>query len=799
MAQSIDSAPVEPELGSASGVQFGIHSALRFIQAVRYRKNLAIAVFVAAMLLGGLYYATAPRRYASKAALLVTQTNRDRLDTSITNEETQRQNSMPTFENLIRSATVVEGALKNLAPGDRVDLAGIPPDRQVARLQAYLTATTVRSTSILEVTYRSKDPQVAMNVVQAVVQSYLDFMDNMHKGTAGELTRMLTKERNEIEEKLGAKQDELLETRRRYADMGIPTDSKTLHPTVQTAVTFNEALTAAQKQRAEYEALLAALQNAIANNQDLGQYMMTVGDAVGRELVLNSLGLGGRDTSTQGNLEQDLVNTRAQLETLQQNLGPNHPEVVAASQRLRIIEQFLGSTDERMRQRVSGLRKSELGPWLVQMVQQKLDESRKKEEILKNCFETARTEAVNVSGQLAAIELLEREVKRLKDMSGVLFNQIGSLDLRQNGQDVRVAVIEAPKLVKLPVSPQRGLVVIVAIAGGLAAALGLVTLLDALDDRFRSVEEMQGRLGLPLLTMIQPLEAPATTGLQALMTHAAPTSAASENFRTLRTALSLTHPDAHQIVVTSSEPRDGKTTTLANLAVCYAQAGKRTLLIDADLRRPGLTALMNMRGPRGLSEVLRSEINPSEIASLHIQPSGAEGLDILPSGPRPSDPAELLGSPRLSQLLAWAETVYDVILIDSPPILATADTAVIGRLVDGIVLVVQPTKNRRRLVTRVVEQLTVMKLPILGLIVNRADAAGDRGYYGYHHYGYGYGYSGYGSGCGYGNEEDDKDQLPSDTAKDKTEEECVPFADATGQNPNDEEESRNLLIPRRVA
>ena len=184
------------------------------------------------------------------------------------------------------------------------------------------------------------------------------------------------------------------------------------------------------------------------------------------------------------------------------------------------------------------------------------------------------------------------------------------------------------------------------------------------------------------------------------------------------------------------------------------------------------------------------------MASLHIQPSGAEGLDILPSGARPSDPAELLGSPRLSQLLAWAETVYDMILIDSPPTLVTTDTAIIGRLVDGIVLVVQPTKNRRRLVTRVVEQLELMKLPILGLIVNRADAVEDRGYYSYHHYGYGYGYE---NGYGYGNEEYDKDKQPSGTAEDKTGEECVPFADVTGQDRDDDEDSRDLLIPRRVA
>ena len=184
MEQSVDSASTEPELGTQSSVQF-VHSLLRFVQAVRYRKNLAITVFVAAMLLGGLYYATAPRRYSSKAALLVTQTNRDRLDTALTNDEMQRQNSMPTFENLLRSAAVIDGALKNLTPADRVDLLGVPADRQVARLQANLTVATIRSTSILEVSYNSKDPQVAMNVVQAIVQSYLDFMDTHAQGDGG--------------------------------------------------------------------------------------------------------------------------------------------------------------------------------------------------------------------------------------------------------------------------------------------------------------------------------------------------------------------------------------------------------------------------------------------------------------------------------------------------------------------------------------------------------------------------------------------------------------------------------------
>ncbi len=162
-------------------------------------------------------------------------------------------------------------------------------------------------------------------------------------------------------------------------------------------------------------------------------------------------------------------------------------------------------------------------------------------------------------------------------------------------------------MVAAPIAPKLANVALVSIAGGFVLGLLLVHLIDALDDRFRSMEEMQDRLGLTVLSMVQRMKSSETKGLESLTVYAAPTSAESESFRTLRTALGLTHSDARQIVVTSPEPGDGKTTVLANLAVAFAQANKRTLLVDADLRRPGLSTLMGMRGPLGLSEVLRSE------------------------------------------------------------------------------------------------------------------------------------------------------------------------------------------------
>lgn len=196
------------------------------------------------------------------------------------------------------------------------------------------------------------------------------------------------------------------------------------------------------------------------------------------------------------------------------------------------------------------------------------------------------------------------------------------------------------------------------------------------------------------------------SGLENLQVHRAPNAAESEAFRTLRTTLGLNKHETARLVISGAEPGDGKTTVAANLAVSFAQSGKKTLLIDADMRRPGLTALLNAKGHSGLSDVLVSKTNLHESGVQQIRSMGVEGLDFLPAGSRRPDSAELLASNRLVDLLAWAESRYDQILIDSPPGLAASDASMIGRLVDGLVLVMQPNKTQRRNVLHVVESLS---------------------------------------------------------------------------------------------
>lgn len=782
--------PDDSEPRSPTGAPM-VHALLRFVLAVRYRKKVVLLAMAAAAVLGGLYYATATRYYSAKASMLITQTRPDGLDTSMTGEESQRRNTMPTYEHLIRSAKVLEGALQQLGPADLIDLQDVSKDRRMATFQSLLNAKVARGTSVLEVSYRSKDPRVAVHVVQAIVDSYLEFMDKMHKSTSQEISDVLTNERNETAEKLARLQNEMLAARRQFSDMGFRNEGRAMHPTVQRAVFFNEALIAAQKQAVECQSSLSAIDSAMRNGEDLGQYLIAAADVVGREVVLGSLGLGSSDAATQSGLEQGLVSDVAQLHALQQHLGPKHPEVQSLQERIRVAESYLRGSPERIQERVAGMRSSQLGPWLQQLLRQRLDETHRREKILQASFEEARAEAIDLTGELAQIENVERDIKRLCDLNDVLLNQIASIDLKKSGQDVRVAVTEEPVVCEEPVSPRLTYVALAVLLGGFAVGLLAVQALDTLDDRFRSIEELQSRLDVPVLAMVQQLPGQELAGLPGVTACAAPTSAEAEAFRTLRTALALTNPDARQLVITSAEPGDGKTTLLANLAVCYAQAGRKTLLIDADLRRPGLTALVNLRGPRGLAAVLCDQGDVAQAAVAHIQPSGLPGLDVLPAGPRPTDPARLFGDPRFAELLAWAATIYDQILIDSPPALTTSDTAIIGRLVDGVLLVVQPAKNRRRLVTRVVDSLAMMKIPLLGLVVNRV-GGDDRGYYGYHD-SYGYG-AGYGYTAGYGSEET---QATDDSAENPDAD--LPFAGRVGPETPHEPQPRLTSVPRRVA
>ena len=725
----------EPQEESTSQI---VQSLWRFGLTVRYRKKILLGMLLAAVLVGGFYYATATRYYGAKAALVVIETGSDQALIGMTGEGNRQLNAMPTYKSLITCPKVLEGALDYLRAEDRVDMGELPREKWAGVIRANLSASIVRGTNIIEVSYLSKDPDAAVRVVEAVVRSYRDYLNRTHRGAAGEICRTLTNKMVEIEAEVAQKEKETLAAQSRVGDIRIHDDGRIVHPLVQRAAAFNDELIRIQKERIQLETSLAAIEKAVENGDDLQQHVMSVANVVGKEMLLRSLGFNPRDAATQATLERDLLDERAELKTMREYLAPAHPEVLAKLDKIRMKEEYLYSYPQRINEWLTRIQDTQLRPKLVQMVGQKLAEMCSLEATVQQRYEESRADANRLNVELATLENNQRDLQRLRSWNEELLKKITDINLKQEGQEVRTEIVQDPVAAAGPMLPDRRRVAIFVLVAGLALGLAGVHIVDSLDDRFRGTEEIESQLDVSVLAMVRQLETTTALGIDAIAMHSESDTVGCEAFRTLRTALALADRDAKRIVISSAEPSDGKTTVLSNLAVSYAQSRKKTLLIDADLRRPGLTAMLDMRGMEGLSSVLRGSRDVAEMAARHTRRSGIEDLDVLPAGPRPGNPAELLTHARFSELLAWAETVYDQILIDSPPALAASDTAVIGRLIDGVVLVVQPEKNCRRQVLRAAESFAALKIPLLGVVLNRLSDDDRRGYYGY---GKGYGYS----------------------------------------------------------
>ncbi|MEC2158585.1 CpsD/CapB family tyrosine-protein kinase [Virgibacillus halodenitrificans] len=214
-----------------------------------------------------------------------------------------------------------------------------------------------------------------------------------------------------------------------------------------------------------------------------------------------------------------------------------------------------------------------------------------------------------------------------------------------------------------------------------------------------------------------------------LITKLMPRSPISEQYRTVRTNLQFSAVDEElrRIMVTSAGPGEGKSMTTANLAVVYAQQGKKVLLIDADLRKPTIHYTFRLDNLRGLSNFLVGEASIEEAVSS----SDVENLDLISCGPIPPNPSELLASKRMEKMLAEASEMYDVVLLDTPPVLAVADAQILSGLADGVVLVVRSKHTEYEAAEKAIEALQAVNARVLGTVLNDRDKKEANYYYYY--------------------------------------------------------------------
>lgn len=308
---------------------------------------------------------------------------------------------------------------------------------------------------------------------------------------------------------------------------------------------------------------------------------------------------------------------------------------------------------------------------------------------------------------------------------------------------VKLSVIQPGQAAKSPASPRPLLNLALGALIGLALGFGASLLRESLDLRIRSVEDVPDKDGV--INVLGGIVFDPTADSNPLIVHTSPKSTRAEAFRQLRTNIQFIEAaeGRKSIVMTSSIPSEGKSSTIANLAIAMADTGAKVLLIDCDFRKPKMHKFFSIEGAVGLTNLLIGQVKPSDV----IQRWGRKNLDLLPAGQVPPNPSELLGSEAMKKFLLKAEKDYDVVLIDTAPLLPVTDAAILSKMTGGVAIVVAVGKTTKPQLSAALGHVDNVGGRVLGFVMNKIPTKGVDAY----RYRYSYKYGSYGNYGNYGN------------------------------------------------
>ncbi len=344
-----------------------------------------------------------------------------------------------------------------------------------------------------------------------------------------------------------------------------------------------------------------------------------------------------------------------------------------------------------------------------------------------NALGTTKTPATD-----AELSRLNSELTQLRQSSAYLLQSYESIRLAETQSTNNIVVVEPAETPTIPVRPRTFQNTLLGAVVGLLLATGIIFLIEYLDDRVRSPEQIDKILKLPVVGLIARMPTTNPKSRAGLIAVREPRSPVVEAFRSLRTNIQFAGVDQpiRTLLVTSAGPSEGKSTVAANLAVVMAQAGLKVAIVDCDLRRPTVHKQFDMSNHAGLTDVMLQD--PSQWDGV-IQPTGVNNLSIVMSGSLPPNPSELLGSKRMQQFMAHLHKSCDIVIIDAPPLLPVTDSLVLSPMTDGIVMVIDYGSTRIGEALQGKLQLDQAGARILGVVMNKIPT-GRRGSYYYYYY-----------------------------------------------------------------
>lgn len=592
--------------------------------------------------------------------------------------------SLPTEED-------VEGVLL----GQR-GLAGFRQDAAVELVQASMAAGLPVDSRIVAINFESADPVIAARLSNALAENFINGNLVRKFESSAYAREFLAQQLADAREKLETSERDLNQYSRqagliRVSGQGQNADRETtLSVTNDTLVQLNAAASAATAERVDAENRWQAVIN---------KPVLSVPQVIQNPGVASLI-------SQRSQIEAELADER------QRHLD-DHPNVKALEAQLARINDQIQS----------------VGSAIKDSLRVQYESTREREEQLRNQVTTLRDEALGEQDRGVQYNVLKRVAETDRALYNTLLTRYNELNAIAGATSNNLSLIDVAEIPREPSSPNLALNVFIAFVAGLGAAAAFVFIREQLDDVIRTPDDVENKVRLPMLGLIPQAEA-----LQEDLED--PKSAVSEAYQSLGTNLRYSSANGmpSSLMITSGKASEGKSTTANELARQFAAMGRRTLLVDADLRRPTLHKRIG-KSIDGLTSVLAGEKTVDEVIVAAQQPN----LSYLTALPIPPDPAALLGSPRLEETMSDLKDRYDCVIIDAPPLLGLSDTPLLSVNVEAIIMVIDASSGTRGIVKAGLRRLSLVNANVLGAVLTRFDAkaaGGSYSYYGSDYYTY---------------------------------------------------------------
>ena len=615
---------------------------------------------------------------------------------------------------ILRSRTLAERVVRrlNLASNERFFAAMQSPglsetaseqervNAAIDMARGNLGVDLPRNTRIATLSFTSTDPQVSAEIANAYAAEFIQSNLQRKFDSSAYARSFVAEQLEETRVRLEASERELNAYARqagliRTRDPNNEDASVAGSVTASSLMQLNEAANAAQAARIEAEARW---------NAERGQPLFS------SQTVLSNLAVQ--------NLTTRRAELQSKLDSARERYLDDHPSLQTLSAELAAVETSLNRAANDVRNSVRANYQSAAAA----------------EQRLQSQVRSLQGATLAEQDRSVRYNTLAREADTNRQIYDGLLQRFRELNASSGITASNIAIVDVAQVPTGPSSPSFRRNLAIAFILGLAFACGLVFLRDQLDDRLRVPEDIENKVGLPLLGVI-----PRSTEEDPAAELADPKSILAESYSALRTSLLYSTREGLPgiLLVTSAQASEGKTTTSYAVARGFSRVGKRVLLIDADLRRPSIHKVLGVENKNGLSSLLVGQSTPHDavIKSEH------DGLNVLPAGPIPPSPAELLSSPRMAALLEQFDQDYDLVVIDSAPILGLADSTELAALADGVMVVIESGRGRAGQLRNALRRLRGSNPVILGTVLTKFDpkAAGNAyySYYGYEYYRYG--------------------------------------------------------------